>query len=307
MLKFSNILVHYDSRADNHPGVKYAAELAKANSGRLKIVEMIPDFPWLTRQFVGGYERVIEDITQAKARHLDEVAGPFREQGIAVTTKVLDGRTSVAMIHEVLRDDHDLVIKVAKGQHSRQTGFFGTTATRLLRKCPCPVLILKPDHPCCCERVVAAVSAIFDGGLHAKLNKQIIRLATEAATNGSPQIVSAWSVYGEDILKDRMNAKELDELRDQAHRHAERKLDDLLIDLNLGIGSENVRVLSGEPAEVISNFVHEHDTDLLVMGTVARAGIAGLLTGNTAEHLLNRVECSVLAIKPEGFVSPLHE
>jgi nucleotide-binding universal stress UspA family protein len=45
--------------------------------------------------------------------------------------------------------------------------------------------------------------------------------------------------------------------------------------------------------------------DLIIMGTVARTGIPGFLMGNTAETILNRIECSVLAIKPAGFVTPV--
>jgi nucleotide-binding universal stress UspA family protein len=41
------------------------------------------------------------------------------------------------------------------------------------------------------------------------------------------------------------------------------------------------------------------------MGTVARGGIAGLLVGNTAERVLKRLSCAVLALKPEGSVSPV--
>jgi len=47
------------------------------------------------------------------------------------------------------------------------------------------------------------------------------------------------------------------------------------------------------------------DADLVVMGTVGRSGIAGLFIGNTAEMVLEQVQCSVLAIKPPGFVSPV--
>jgi universal stress protein E len=45
--------------------------------------------------------------------------------------------------------------------------------------------------------------------------------------------------------------------------------------------------------------------DLVVMGTVARAGIAGMLIGNTAERVLRKLPCSVLTVKPDGFVSPV--
>jgi universal stress protein E len=44
---------------------------------------------------------------------------------------------------------------------------------------------------------------------------------------------------------------------------------------------------------------------LLVMGTIARTGITGVFVGNTAERLLPQIPCSVLAIKPAGFKSPI--
>jgi nucleotide-binding universal stress UspA family protein len=62
----------------------------------------------------------------------------------------------------------------------------------------------------------------------------------------------------------------------------------------------------GDPEDVIPDFVVAEGIDLIVMGTVARTGIAGLLIGNTAERLLRRLPCSVLAVKPDGFRSPVH-
>jgi nucleotide-binding universal stress UspA family protein len=41
------------------------------------------------------------------------------------------------------------------------------------------------------------------------------------------------------------------------------------------------------------------------MGTVCHTGVAGLIIGNTAEKVLNKVDCSVLTVKPEGFVTPV--
>lgn len=39
--------------------------------------------------------------------------------------------------------------------------------------------------------------------------------------------------------------------------------------------------------------------------TVARTGVAGIIMGNTAETILNQIDCSILAIKPPGFVTPV--
>ncbi len=40
------------------------------------------------------------------------------------------------------------------------------------------------------------------------------------------------------------------------------------------------------------------------MGTVGRGGIPGLSIGNTAEAILDQLQCSVLAMKAPGFKTP---
>ena len=56
---------------------------------------------------------------------------------------------------------------------------------------------------------------------------------------------------------------------------------------------------------MITSFVESRNIDVVVMGTVARTGIAGLVMGNTAERVLRRLRGSVLAVKPPGFQSPV--
>ena len=63
--------------------------------------------------------------------------------------------------------------------------------------------------------------------------------------------------------------------------------------------------MKGPAGIVVPAFVAKHEVDPLVMGTVARTGLAGVVMGNTAEQVLDMVDCSVVAIKPSGFVSPL--
>ena len=66
-----------------------------------------------------------------------------------------------------------------------------------------------------------------------------------------------------------------------------------------------IHFLDGAPGRLIPQFVEENRVDLLVMGTVGRTGVPGFFIGNTAEQVLEQVECSVLAVKPDGFVSPV--
>ena len=86
--------------------------------------------------------------------------------------------------------------------------------------------------------------------------------------------------------------------------HRER-LDALLADYRLEPDKQRVHLAKGEAGEVIPRLAREREADLVVMGTVARTGIPGFFMGNTAERILSRVDCSVLAVKPEGFVTPV--
>jgi universal stress protein E len=56
---------------------------------------------------------------------------------------------------------------------------------------------------------------------------------------------------------------------------------------------------------VIPDLAEELRAELIVMGTVRHTGIEGMLIGSTAETILHRIDCSVLAVKPEGFVTPV--
>ena len=64
-------------------------------------------------------------------------------------------------------------------------------------------------------------------------------------------------------------------------------------------------MLDGPPEDVLPNFAKEHKVVILVMGTVERVDAPGLFIGNTAKQVLHRIKCSVLTVKPEGFVSPV--
>ena len=72
------------------------------------------------------------------------------------------------------------------------------------------------------------------------------------------------------------------------------------------LAESRIEIRQGHAEDAIARFVVAEGIELTVMGTVARRGISGLLFGNTAERILQRLLCSVLAVKPDGFVSPVN-
>ena len=69
--------------------------------------------------------------------------------------------------------------------------------------------------------------------------------------------------------------------------------------------SIHLHLRQGEASSVIREVVDEIEADLIVMGTVCRTSVPGFLIGNTAESIIPELTCSMLALKPEGFASPI--
>ena len=102
------------------------------------------------------------------------------------------------------------------------------------------------------------------------------------------------------MLPWRISADKSTAYRKDAERHIEAQLQNYDLRQITQIHFETER-----PDLAIPKYVATHKVDLLVMGTIGRTGIPGLIVGNTAERLLPQIPCSVIAIKPDGFETPI--
>lgn len=75
--------------------------------------------------------------------------------------------------------------------------------------------------------------------------------------------------------------------------------------MNLAYPPHAQHLSQGLPEQVIPDFAKQLDAELVILGTIGRTGISAALLGNTAEHVLDQINCDVLAIKPEDFKCPL--
>jgi nucleotide-binding universal stress UspA family protein len=66
----------------------------------------------------------------------------------------------------------------------------------------------------------------------------------------------------------------------------------------------HAHLLEGDPCDRLTDMVKGQRFSHLVMGSVAHLS-AGHLMGSLIEDVLSRVECSVLALKPDNFSSPV--
>jgi nucleotide-binding universal stress UspA family protein len=180
---------------------------------------------------------------------------------------------------------------------------------RLMRKCPCPVWAVNSSHGGKYARILAAVDPQpFDEKMN-DLDIKIMELATSLArTEGSAlYTVNCWRRNRERTFKNLFKIKPAvaNDLIKKTRKAHKRQIKKLLEKFSLDYRSSRVHLLEGKPSDLIVDLAKKKKVELVVMGTVARTGIAGFLMGNTAEKVLNRLECSVLAVKPEGFKTPV--
>lgn len=309
MQRFKNILCFVGGQVEPTPALEAAADLAEHNNARLTLVDVLPEStegPWLT---VPGQPELEMMVLTSRTQELEEMATPARSRGISVETAVTVGSPFVELIRRVVLDGHDLVIKTAQNLDSPLGGLLGTTALHLMRKCPVPVWVVKPPTGEKLGRILAAVDPKPPGeGGENLMSFKVLKLAASLAeTSGSKlDVVHAWWLSSEAMLRGRrinLPPAKIDAMLRKVRGIAEASLDELVHRVDLDRVPFEVHLVKGQPYQVISEFAAK--SDVTVMGTLSRSGIQGLLIGNTAERILRRLECSVLAVKPEGFRTPL--
>jgi nucleotide-binding universal stress UspA family protein len=319
---FKNILCVIDAGKQCASLLKRAVALAESNQTNLTLVDVVPRVTAGIGMPEGG---PISAHLQAalNAEHeqgLDALIEPYRQR-LTIQCKVLVGTPYLEVIREVLSEGHDLVIKVPEDP-SWLALLFGSNDMHLLRKCPCPIWFIKCQAPKAYRRIFAAVD--LPGGYPAEewetrqtLNRQILELAGAMALTEFAElhVVHVWEAIGEGVMRSasfRMPEEEVAAYLDEVRGQHEASLDALLHELESTMGSGTLAFLKprthlmrGSPSKEIPALAKRLKADLVVMGTVGRSGIPGLIMGNTAETVLYQLDCSVVAIKPPGFVSPV--
>ncbi len=306
MKRFKNILLVYPC---DQSTLERAVALAKHNRARLAVVQVVSEMAERWRRMNRGGAPVDLQALAVKEyqSRLKEFVAPLKRDGIRAVTKVLVGTSFLEIIREVIAYKRDLVMMTTEGKGGLKERLFGSTSLHLMRKCPCPVWVMKPTRGKRFPRILAAVDADPTDEAGESLNATILQLASSLASQDKAElhVIHAWTLLYENLMRGHGGFTESEILdcgkgEERRHRNA---LDSLLAKYT--DRTPTVHLIEGDADVVIPQFAKTENVDLLVMGTVCRTGIPGVFIGNTAEKILDEVDCSVLTVKPEGFVSPV--
>jgi len=309
MKRFKNILLIADRRTWAENILNRAVTLAKNNQAHLTVVEIFKKLSNDMQTVLAT--RQLSDIQEAVARdrreQLNNLIKPVKEKGVSVSIKVLIGTPFLEIIRQVLRNNHDLVITTAAGEGGVKEMLFGTTTMHLMRKCPCPVWVIKSAQTARFSSILAAVDPAPSDAERNRLNIKIMELASSLTRleKSELHVVHVWEAHDEYLYSRRVPSDMTDiVVKDLQNMHKDWLLE-LLKQCKVDIPENQIHLLKGEAGKVIQELAEELQVELIVMGTVARTGISGVYMGNTAEKVLHQVDCSVLAVKPEDFLTPV--
>lgn len=246
---------------------------------------------------------------------------PWRGR-IKIETRTKTGTPFVEAIREVLGNGHDLLVKCAGDGAGPPDQRLGTDDFNLLRQCPCPLWLCKANSPAQYRCILAAVDPddaypADELNTRDELNLQVLELGASLALSEFAElhVVHVWNALGETAMRGAFLMTPEEQIRNYLNAEQLRRtglLGRLMERAAERLGTSTMEYLKpirhlpkGWPRDEIPALVERVGADLIVLGTVARTGIPGLLMGNTAEILLRRLTCSVLAVKPAGFVSPV--
>lgn len=318
MSLFENILYVSESAVAQEGAIMRAVSLAENNQADLTVIDVVPVITTgLSMLQDGLISNELQTATIKDRRNkLEALIEPYKNR-INIQLDVLVGRTFLEAIRAVLRNNYDLLIKPAQNPSFIER-LFGSDDMQLLRNCPCPVWLTGSEEKEKYENILAAVDFDPDmpDAIEQNLNRQILELSCSLAFSdfATLHVVHVWDAPAEAMLRiwadnpQKASSTYVEGAR-SSHERAYYRLRQELID---HVGKDTSDYLApefhmrrGTAATVIPQTAKQLNADLVVMGTVARTGVAGLLIGNTAEAILEQLQCSVLAVKPPGFVSPV--
>lgn len=211
------------------------------------------------------------------ARHEAWLAGlirPLVDAGLSVTSEVEckdDWRAALAPAASRARAD--LIIKESRRRTPLQRRFLKTSDWMLLRNAECPVLLVKSLRQGPLTHVLAAINLNAHDEAHEALTDTVIDYSRALAEATGAEL------HGVNAYPDQLNFVHPPDLAKR-----------------LGIERARAHVIQGDPESVVAEVATTLGSPLVVISSVARKGMSAAIVGNTAERILDTLDCDILTI-----------
>lgn len=292
------ILSVIDPTAEEQPALQRAAHIARETASALEL--LICDFDsdidagFTSTVWIREVEPAKDHLMAIYEEKLERLAEPLRETGIDASVRVVwDFPLQDAIAREIAASRPWIVFKDTHHHNLLRRTILSNTDWRLIRQCPAPLYLAKPNDPPAHPAVYAAVDPMHEHAKPADLDRAIVDLAQRFAgyLSGELHIVHAHD------LPELLVATPVGEALRETERKRRR---DMFREFVAGyaLPEDRARFVEGLPEVKLPELTHEEHAGLIVIGAVSRRALDRLIVGSTAERVLDRLGCDLLVVKP---------
>jgi universal stress protein E len=306
----NKILVIIDPQQKTQPALNRAIELAGLVEISLHVVLFtdgnINELPEFTGDSLDVKANGSNYVRQCQI-WLEELLKPHIDSGLDISYEVSAfRRLHEAVVQTAMRQDVIFIFKPMRQHSLLKRMLYTSTDWNLIRSCPFPLLLITDTEPLQGRDIIAAVKFGDQDADHKDLNRIImsqavavgkilgsgIQVVNAVPLPSIPMGYSATEPSGHQIIKglEKDHKKQAIELVEAFE-----------------LSEDCVTVIEGQTEAVVNKLAEQSNAGIVILGSVARAGLAGLFIGNTAERVLEESATDVLVLKQADFSSPVQE
>ncbi len=281
---YKKILIAIDGSETSMHALREFLKFSKTENFSITVVSVIPAYEGdLASMWT---DNITASIKKACDVALAEALKIAVEEGVPIETICEEGEIYERIIELADAENYDLIVMGKKGMSLIEKAFVGSVTSRVIGYSRQDVLVIPYGAKVSWKNILIAT----DGSLY---GEAAARKAIEIAARYHSEIkaLSVVDVTVEFMLRANEVYKSLvvkakgftDSIKEKAS--------------SAGVKSESL-VRDGEVYKVIIDTAKEHQTDMIVMGSLGRTGIKRLLMGSTAERVLGNATFPVLIVKP---------
>lgn len=298
MERLNDILVVFEAGTKQQPAVLRALFVAEKFNSRITV---------LGHAYHPSVEQT-DVYSSADVHEIQTIIEEGIEQQITSFLETIDASVKIdfvvrwsstvhqAVLDELTAADYQLVVRQRKAKQNLAALLFTPSDWKILRHSPVDVLMVN-DHVWYEQaKVLAAVSLDSINPQNYSLCSEVINVAHQLAnvTDSAVVVANAYPSPPVGITMD-VNLIDTADYHESAVKQRKEKIKSLADEVD--VAEYDVVIREGLPEDVLPEIASDTDCNLVVMGSVGRTGIKAALLGNTAEHILDALNCDVWVVK----------
>ncbi len=293
MARLTHIVTATDLSNSSLHAVDRGFQLAHASGARYTVAHAVGvDALAPLRELFGADNAAITEkiIDEAREKLRGILGQADRNLGVSAGLHIEEGLASTAISAFANAAAADLLLLGAHGAGFLQRMLLGSTASRLLRKSGCPVLVVKQAAHEAYRRILISVD-------FSPASRTAVRLARIMAPQAHLVLLHVFEVPFEGKMQYAGVSDEIIfQYRIEARERALHQLHELAANAGLSTADYTVLVLQGDATRQILVQEEQHDCDLIVMGKHGIHVTEELLLGSVTKRVLAESASDVLVV-----------